>query len=95
MHRILIMDEPTASLGQQDAENLFRIVDDLKARGVAIVYISHRFEELFRLAGRVTVLRDGNSIDTRPMPGVTTYELIRMMVGRELDLECFRNATSS
>jgi rhamnose transport system ATP-binding protein len=84
--RIIIMDEPTSSLGQQDAENLFRIVDDLKARGVAIVYISHRFEELFRLADRVTVLRDGNSIDTRPMQGVTTHELIRMMVGRELDL---------
>jgi len=84
--RVLIMDEPTASLGQHDAENLFRIVDELKARGVAIVYISHRFEELFRLAGRVTVLRDGNSIDTRRMEGVTTHELIRMMVGRELDL---------
>jgi rhamnose transport system ATP-binding protein len=84
--RIIIMDEPTASLGQHDTENLFRLVDELKERGVAIVYITHRFEELFRLAGRVTVLRDGNSIDTRSMEGVTTHELIRMMVGRELDL---------
>jgi rhamnose transport system ATP-binding protein len=82
---VLIMDEPTASLGDQDAENLFRIVADLRAQGTAIVYISHRFEELFRLADRVTVLRDGNSIATHEMQGVTTSELIRMMVGRDLD----------
>jgi rhamnose transport system ATP-binding protein len=82
---VVIMDEPTASLGDRDAENLFRIVADLKALGTAVLYISHRFEELFRLADRVTVLRDGNSIATREMQDVTTTELIRMMVGRELD----------
>lgn len=82
---VVIMDEPTASLGDRDAENLFRIVADLRAQGTAVLYISHRFEELFRLADRVTVLRDGNSIATREMQGVTTPELIRMMVGRELD----------
>jgi rhamnose transport system ATP-binding protein len=83
--RVVIMDEPTASLGDRDAENLFRIVADLRAQGTAVLYISHRFEELFRLADRVTVLRDGNSIATREMQSVTTAELIRMMVGRELD----------
>jgi rhamnose transport system ATP-binding protein len=81
---VLILDEPTASLGEQDAENLFRIVSEMRARGTAIVYISHRFEELFRLADRVTVLRDGNSIETRAMAGSTSQDLIRLMVGREL-----------
>ncbi len=83
--KVLIMDEPTASLGDQDAENLFRLVSDLRSKGTGIIYISHRFEELFRLADRVTVLRDGNSIQTCPMAGVTTDDLIRMMVGRELE----------
>ncbi|MGC2660096.1 MAG: sugar ABC transporter ATP-binding protein [Bryobacteraceae bacterium] len=82
---VIIMDEPTASLGDRDAENLFRIVADLRARGTGVIYISHRFEELFRLADRVTVLRDGNSIETREMQGATTAELIRMMVGRDLE----------
>lgn len=81
---ILIMDEPTASLGDRDSENLFRIVLEMRAEGVAIIYISHRFEELFRLADRVTVLRDGNSIETRPMKGTSTHDLIRLMVGREV-----------
>ncbi len=83
--RVLIMDEPTAALGEQDTQNLYRIVDDLKSKGVAIVYITHRFEELMRLASRVTVLRDGNSIDTRRMDSVTQHDLIRLMVGREID----------
>lgn len=82
---VLIFDEPTASLGDQDAENLFRIIDELRARGTAVVYISHRFEELFRLAQRVTVLRDGNSIETRPVAHTTTEDLIRLMVGRDMD----------
>ena len=82
---VLILDEPTASLGEQDAENLFRIIAEVRATGTAVLYISHRFEELFRLAHRVTVLRDGNSIETRPMAGTTTDDLIRLMVGREMD----------
>src|SRR4051794_38363664 len=82
---VLILDEPTASLGEQDAENLFRIIDEVRAAGTAIVYISHRFEELFRLAHRVTVLRDGNSIETRPMAETKTDDLIRLMVGRDMD----------
>ena len=66
---VLILDEPTASLGDRDTENLFRIILELRAKGVAIVYISHRFEELGRIADRVTVLRDGQSIETRAMAG--------------------------
>jgi rhamnose transport system ATP-binding protein len=83
--KVLIMDEPTASLGDQDAENLFRLIGELRKKGTGIIYISHRFEELFRLADRVTVLRDGNSIQTCTMAGVTTADLIRMMVGRDLE----------
>jgi rhamnose transport system ATP-binding protein len=83
--QVLIMDEPTASLGDQDAANLFRLVNELRAKGTAIIYISHRFEELFLLANRVTVLRDGISIQTCGMSEVTNADLIRLMVGRELD----------
>lgn len=80
---VLIMDEPTASLGDRDCENLFRIIRECQANGVAVLYISHRFEELFHLASRVTVLRDGNSIETRPMANTTNQNLIELMVGRE------------
>ena len=83
--KVVIMDEPTASLGDRDAANLFRIVRDLQEKGTAVIYISHRFEELFELADRVTVLRDGESIGTAPMQGMTSRQLIRMMVGRELE----------
>jgi rhamnose transport system ATP-binding protein len=83
--QVLIMDEPTASLGDQDAANLFRLVSELRAKGTAIIYITHRFEELFLLANRVTVLRDGISIQTCSVAEVTNAELIRLMVGRELE----------
>jgi rhamnose transport system ATP-binding protein len=82
--RVVIMDEPTASLGEQDAQNLFRVVRELREKQCAIVYISHRFEELFALADCVTVLRDGESLGTFPISNVTGPELIRLMVGREL-----------
>jgi rhamnose transport system ATP-binding protein len=81
---VVIMDEPTASLGDQDAENLFRLITDMRAAGTAILYISHRFQELFRLADQVTILRDGEVVETRPMEGTTKNQLIRLMVGREL-----------
>ena len=83
--RVLIMDEPTSSLTAREVEELFTIVRQLKAQGTAIIFISHRLEELFAIADRVTVLRDGAYVDTRPMAGVTTEELIRLMVGRTLD----------
>jgi len=82
---VLILDEPTASLGDRDAENLFRIILELRGKGVAIVYITHRFEELGRVADCVTVLRDGQSVETRAMDGTTKQDLIRLMVGRELE----------
>ena len=82
--RILIMDEPTASLSDKEVDRLFRVIGELKAQGVGIIYISHRLEELPRIADRVTALRDGVLVGTRPMAEVTRGELIRMMVGREL-----------
>ena len=82
--RAIVMDEPTASLTDREVENLFRIIRDLKARGVGIIYISHRLDELPQIADRVTALRDGSLVGTRPMTETTRAELIRMMVGREL-----------
>ena len=82
--KILIMDEPTSSLTLSEVEDLFRITRRLRQAGTAIVFISHRLEDLFELADRVTVLRDGSYVGTRPMEGATTEELIQMMVGRTL-----------
>ncbi|MBS1812151.1 MAG: sugar ABC transporter ATP-binding protein [Acidobacteria bacterium] len=82
--KVLIMDEPTASLSEEDTQNLFRVIHELRERGVGIIYISHRLEELPLIADRVTVLRDGNTIETRLMREVDRQELIRLMVGREL-----------
>jgi rhamnose transport system ATP-binding protein len=82
--RIVIMDEPTASLSENETANLFRVIRELRAQGVGIVYISHRLEELAQIADRVTVLRDGEFVGTRPMGEVSRGELIHMMVGREL-----------
>jgi rhamnose transport system ATP-binding protein len=82
--KVLIMDEPTASLPEHEVANLFRVVKDLKSQGVGIVYVSHRLDELYALADRVTVLRDGQTVATRPMKEVERPELIRLMVGREI-----------
>lgn len=83
--RILIMDEPTAALTERDVERLFAIVRLLRQRGVGIVYISHRMEEIFLLADRVTVLRDGEHVGTKAVADTNTDELVHMMVGRRLD----------
>jgi rhamnose transport system ATP-binding protein len=82
--RILIMDEPTASLSDQEVDRLFRVIGELKSQGAGIIYISHRLDELPRVADRVTALRDGVLAGTRRMSEVSRGELIRMMVGREL-----------
>jgi len=82
--RILILDEPTASLSDTEVENLFRVIRELKGQGVGMIYISHRLEELPQIADRVTALRDGVLVGTRRMEEVTRADLIRLMVGREL-----------
>ena len=82
--RIVIMDEPTASLTQQEQHLLFAVVRDLRKSGVGVIYISHRLEEIFALADRVTVLRDGESVGTHPVSEMNEASLIRLMVGREV-----------
>ena len=82
---ILILDEPTASLTDREVDRLFAVIADLKARGVGLLYISHRLEELPRVADRVSALRDGAMVGTHPMAEVDRASLIRLMVGRNLD----------
>jgi rhamnose transport system ATP-binding protein len=82
--RVLIMDEPTASLTAQEVALLLKLCRDLRADGVGIIYISHRLEEIFAVADRVTVLRDGESVGTRTVSEINEQELIRLMVGREM-----------
>lgn len=82
--KILFMDEPTALLTDREVTNLFRLVRQLREEGVGIVYISHRLEEIQALADRITVLRDGCTIDCRRASGVERKELIELMVGRSL-----------
>lgn len=82
--RILIMDEPTASLSAHEAERLRGIAKALASEGVAVVYISHRLEEIFDVADRVTVIRDGSHISTKPIAEVTSESMIAEMVGREV-----------
>ncbi|MBL4813702.1 MAG: sugar ABC transporter ATP-binding protein [Rhodobacteraceae bacterium] len=82
--RILIMDEPTASLSAHEAAQLRKIAKTLAAQGVAVVYISHRLEEIFEIADRVTVIRDGAHISTKPIASVTADSMISEMVGREV-----------
>jgi ABC-type sugar transport system ATPase subunit len=82
--RVLIMDEPTAALSERETSALFDAIASITARGVCVVYISHRLEEIFRVSHRVTVMRDGKKIETRPTKDFSHEELIRLMVGREL-----------
>lgn len=82
---VIVMDEPTSSLGRFEDEALFALIATLKARGVAIVYISHRMEEVFALADRITVLKDGQFVGTRAAKDVNEVALIEMMIGRKLE----------
>ncbi|MFE5791349.1 sugar ABC transporter ATP-binding protein [Streptomyces sp. NPDC056503] len=82
--RIVVMDEPTAALAESEVELLYRLVRRLSERGVAVLYISHRLREIFELADRVTVLKDGAKVTTLPIGELTTAGLVRLMVGREL-----------
>jgi ABC-type sugar transport system ATPase subunit len=79
--RVILMDEPTSSLGEDAAERLFQTIRDLKQSGVAIVYVSHKMDEIFRVCDRATVLRDGENVGTVQVPRTTPGELVRMMVG--------------
>lgn len=82
--KIVIMDEPTSALSISESEELFEIIQDLKKQGTSIIFISHRIEDIFKVADRVTALRDGIHVGTRDIQKVTVDELVQMMVGREV-----------
>jgi ribose transport system ATP-binding protein len=85
--RVLLLDEPTSSLSEHEVNNLFRILRDLKAQNVTIIFVSHKFEEVFALCDRVSVLRDGQLVGTKQIAELTTPELVKMMIGREVAQE--------
>ena len=82
--RILVLDEPTSSLTEDEVEHLFRIMNRLTAKGVGIIYISHKMDEILRISDDVTIMRDGQWVATRPARELTTDEIIRLMVNREM-----------
>jgi len=82
--RVLVLDEPTAALTTTEVDTLLRIIDGLRQKGITCIYISHRLDEVIRIADTVTILRDGRSVQTRPVREITKNEIISMMVGREL-----------
>ena len=82
--KIIVFDEPTSSLTEEEVEHLFRIIRMLRDRGCGIIYISHKMAEILRISDQVTIMRDGKWIATRDAADLTTDEIIRLMVGREL-----------
>lgn len=82
--KVIIMDEPTAALTEREISKLFDVITSLKKEGVSIVYISHRMEEIFAICDRITVMRDGKTVDTKAIPATNFDEVVRKMVGREL-----------
>ena len=82
--KIIVFDEPTSSLTETEVEHLFRIIHMLRERGCGIIYISHKMEEILRISDEVTIMRDGQWVDTKPAAELTMDEIIRLMVGREL-----------
>jgi len=82
---VIVMDEPTAALTEREIERLFEVINTLRKQNVSIVYISHRMEEIFTICDRITVMRDGKTVDTKPIPETNFDEVVRKMVGRELE----------
>ncbi|MED3824721.1 sugar ABC transporter ATP-binding protein [Priestia flexa] len=82
--KVIIMDEPTAALTDREIEKLFEVINGLRAQGVSIVYISHRMEEIFTICDRITVMRDGKTVDTTPILETSFDDVVRKMVGRSL-----------
>ncbi len=85
--RIIVMDEPSAALSPRETKGLFRVIDELKSHGIGIIYISHRLDEIFEIADRVTILRNGEHIDTQSIADLTREKMIELMVGRSLEKE--------
>src|SRR5215217_6878987 len=83
--KVLILDEPTSSLAEREVSLLYTLIATLKAQGTAVVYISHRFDELYAVCDRVTVLRDGKLVATRPLAGLERLDLVCLMLGKSRD----------
>ena len=81
--RVLVLDEPSAVLGKNDIELLYKVIRRLKKNGIAVIYISHRLEEVFNIADRVTVLKDGKLVGTKPINEISDAALIKRMIGRD------------
>jgi monosaccharide-transporting ATPase len=82
--RLVIMDEPTSALAENEVQTLFRVIRQLKSEGISVVFVSHRLDELYAVCDRVTIMRDGRTIEQRPMSEISRYELVSKMLGREL-----------
>jgi ribose transport system ATP-binding protein len=93
--RVLIMDEPSASLAKQEADQLFELVGRLKARGISIVYISHRMEEVYRIADRITILRDGKNLLTERLTDVTPEQIVEGIVGQQIEGMAYQERDTS
>jgi ribose transport system ATP-binding protein len=90
--KLIILDEPTATLTSKEVERLFEILKKLKSKGVTILYISHRLQEIYEIGDAVTVLRDGQVVETRPLAGLTIPDIVRLMVGRSVrDEDAYRD----
>jgi ribose transport system ATP-binding protein len=85
--KLIVMDEPTSSLTTNEIEKLFEIIKKLKSEGITIIYISHKLEEIYTICETVTILRDGQIIDTQPVSGISKNKIIELMVGRSVDME--------
>lgn len=83
---IIVMDEPTSSLSMDEADLLLKVVGQLRSEGKGIIYVSHRMSEIYKIADRITVFKDGNSVATRKIDEVSEHDVVNMMVGREVDL---------
>jgi galactofuranose transport system ATP-binding protein len=82
--KLVIMDEPTSALAEHEVRTLFTVIGRLKSDGISVVFVSHRLDELYAVCDRVTIMRDGHTIDVRPMSEISRYELVSKMLGREL-----------
>src|SRR6185436_10049204 len=89
--RIVIMDEPTAALTKAEQETLFGILADLRRRGLAVIYVSHRLEEIFRVADRVTILRDGRLVSSAPLAETSRRQMVHDMVGEVMTTRAARD----
>ncbi|HHT78381.1 MAG TPA: sugar ABC transporter ATP-binding protein [Actinobacteria bacterium] len=89
--KILLLDEPTSAISETEAEKLFEILRNLKKKGIIILFVTHKLEEVFKICDKVTVLRDGKKIDTKMINDVEKQDLVKMMIGRKEKIESFRN----